>query len=129
MPELLSHIKSNPSTFTPTLKRALSSTLDLCLDWFKQLPSAADVQQKWTQMDAQYNLTGTTVNFFKTSVKYLLNDEQIRHWLYMATCFLVLIVWKSTVKMMKAPGKPTVMIARALFEANPQKYFSNLRGN
>ncbi|GJY27380.1 SAM and SH3 domain-containing protein [Tanacetum coccineum] len=32
------------------------------------------------------------------------------------------------VKMMKAPGKPTVMIARAVFEANPKQYFANLRG-
>nr|GEZ10735.1 SAM and SH3 domain-containing protein [Tanacetum cinerariifolium] len=35
---------------------------------------------------------------------------------------------KVGVKMMKAPGKPTVMIARAVFEANPKQYFANLRG-
>ncbi|KAI3760763.1 hypothetical protein L1987_51162 [Smallanthus sonchifolius] len=97
MPELLSHIKSNPTTFTPTaetLKRALSSTFDLCLDWFNQLPSDDDLQQKWTQIDAQYNITETTVDFLKTSVtavKYLLNDEQFRHWLYIATCFLIFV--------------------------------------
>ncbi|KAK1413037.1 hypothetical protein QVD17_34742 [Tagetes erecta] len=34
---------------------------------------------------------------------------------------------QSTVKMMKAPGKPTERIVRAVFEANPQEYFANLR--
>ena len=31
-------------------------------------------------------------------------------------------------KMMKAPGKPTEMIKRDAFEANPKEYFANLRG-
>ncbi|KAI3729651.1 hypothetical protein L6452_18313 [Arctium lappa] len=35
---------------------------------------------------------------------------------------------KSAVKMMKAPGRPSMMIARAVFEADPQGYFANLRG-
>ncbi|KAL4567645.1 hypothetical protein LXL04_023234 [Taraxacum kok-saghyz] len=35
---------------------------------------------------------------------------------------------KSAVKLMKAPGRPTMMIARAVFEANPKGYFANLRG-
>ncbi|PWA86178.1 hypothetical protein CTI12_AA142000 [Artemisia annua] len=35
---------------------------------------------------------------------------------------------KVGMKMMKAPGKPTVMIARAVFEANPKQYFASLRG-
>ncbi|KAI3699980.1 hypothetical protein L2E82_44590 [Cichorium intybus] len=35
---------------------------------------------------------------------------------------------KSAVKLMKAPGRPTMMIARVVFEADPQGYFANLRG-
>ncbi|KAL4567647.1 hypothetical protein LXL04_023236 [Taraxacum kok-saghyz] len=35
---------------------------------------------------------------------------------------------ESAVKLMKAPGRPTMMIVRDVFEADPQGYFANLRG-
>ncbi|MFS7913100.1 hypothetical protein Hanom_Chr02g00137741 [Helianthus anomalus] len=34
----------------------------ICLCLFNQLPFTGDVHQKWSQMDAQYNLTRTTVD-------------------------------------------------------------------